>query len=338
MSVTTYGSKSPQSTLRHHRRAFTLVELLVVIAIIGILIGMLLPAVQQVREAARRTQCANKMRQLALACLNYESSRMEFPPGLNVPIEQSGSGTFWPTNSLADDMTIPDPPLKDRFTNWMMCIFPFMEQNNLHSQLDLTVREQSGNAVGEESAISATVVESLICPSDVSEELSNYNDFYFGVNSYFGVAGARAHFLDTSTADGIMYQNSSVTFAQIQDGSSNTLLIGERYSQDDEWDDFANRRGWAWSSWNASQDCLIGAVEPINFQLEENSGGSDKSPASKDQERKLNSFGSGHSGGANFAAGDGSVHFLTLESTAGLEQLLSLVIRNDGLVAGINDF
>ena len=323
-----------------NKSGFTLVELLVVIAIIGILIGMLLPAVQQVREAARRIQCGNQMRQLALALHNYESANMTFPPGLNAPIVPGATdGSFRPTNTLADGGSILQPPLEGQFTNWIMASFPFIEQNNLHSQLDFTVREQAANAAGEETAISTMVVENLICPSDVDDRVVNsFSNFWFAVNSYFGVGGEAVHFLSRSTEDGILYQNSSVGFGDISDGSSNTLLIGERFSQDDEWQDFGNFRGWAWASWNASQDVLIGALEPINFQLEAGAGGSGLNPNFDAKDRKLNSMGSGHPGGANAAVADGSVQFLTNQSTASLEVLVSLVVRNDGEVSDVTDF
>lgn len=321
---------------------FTLVELLVVIAIIGILIGMLLPAVQQVREAARRTQCANNMRQLALAMLNYESARMEFPPGLNVPIQSSGdnrSGLFFQSNEFADGSAISQPPIRDRFGSWMVWIMPFMEQNNLFNQLDLSVRETAGNAIGELDAISTTVVPGLLCPSDVDDEVVNsFQDFWFGANSYFGVAGTQSHFINRITNDGILFQNSSVSFGNIRDGSSNTLLLGERFSSDREWADFGNRRGWAWASALAAQDCINGVLEPINYQIPEGEGGSDASPSFAFTDRKLNSFSSGHPGGANFAVADGSVQFLTNESTASLELLQSLALRSDGQVSDVTNF
>jgi len=322
------------------KSGFTLVELLVVIAIIGILIGMLLPAVQQVREAARRIQCGNQMRQWALALHNYESARMTFPPGLNLAVvEGATDGSFRPTNTLADGAQPSPPPLEGQFTNWIMATFPFMEQNNLSDQLDFSRSEQNGNALGEQDAISTTVVDSLICPSDVDDQVVNsFRNFWFGVNSYFGVGGEAVHFIRKSTEDGILYQNSSIGFGDISDGSSNTLLIGERFSQDDEWQDFGNFRGWAWASWNASQDVLIGAMEPINFQLEPGIGGSNLDPGFDDRDRKLNSMGSGHPGGANAAVADGSVQFLTNQSTASLEVLVSLVVRNDGEVSDVTDF
>ena len=103
----------------HARRGFTLVELLVVIAIIGILIGMLLPAVQQVREAARRTTCMNNLRQIGLASLNFESARMSFPTA------GGQSNAFWDTGE----------ELRQRHGHenlgWLYQILPFMEQQNL---------------------------------------------------------------------------------------------------------------------------------------------------------------------------------------------------------------
>ena len=102
------------------RAGFTLVELLVVIAIIGILIGMLLPAVQQVREAARRVSCANKMRQLSLAVHNYESAHRTFPVSQVGPGKSDGSGGY-----------------QSGYYSWLVPLLPFVEQNNLYNQFDL---------------------------------------------------------------------------------------------------------------------------------------------------------------------------------------------------------
>ena len=333
------GNLTP--TRHPQRKGFTLVELLVVIAIIGILIGMLLPAVQQVREAARRTQCANQLRQWALAMHNYESARMEFPPGINAPVVDDASqfASFQTTDRFLDGSRIARAPIDGQFTNWMMAKFPFIEENNLASMLDLN--EDGANAIGGQDAVSATVVQSLICPSDVPEQVVNpFGDLWYGVNSYFGVAGTQAHFILSGdiTNDGILYQNSSVTFSDIRDGSSNTLLIGERFSQDIEWDDFSNRRGWARANRLAAEFTIMGVLEPINYKLPLGIGGTKTEPDFDLADRKLNSFSSGHPGGANFAAGDGSTHFLTIESNASLEELQALCIRNDGQTIGITEF
>ena len=314
---------------KQHRNGFTLVELLVVIAIIGILIGMLLPAVQQVREAARRTQCANNLRQAGLACLNYESAHMHFPPGLNVPIDQ-GSGSWF--TSTASNIGMPEPKIQGRFGSWMTWILPFMEQNNLFDKLDLTKRAYA-YASGPDS-LAATVVPGLICPSDIEERVVQYREYHFGANSYFGVAGLQTWYIFDITYDGILHYNSRTSFAMISDGSSNTLLAGERYSFDREWMGFKNYRGWAWSNAFAARDCLSGVVEPVNYRLPEGSD-LDNNNNFALSDKKFNSFSSAHPGGANFVMGDGSVQFVTLTNIADLELLQNLAIRNDGNVASI---
>lgn len=313
--------------LRPDRNGFTLVELLVVIAIIGILIGMLLPAVQQVREAARRTTCANNLRQLGLACMNYESAYQVFPPGLNVPIDQ-GSGSWF--TSTAGDIGMPVEPINNRFGSWMVWVFPFMEQNNIFDKLDLTQREYV-NAEGPDS-LAATIIPNLFCPSDIPEQTVQYQDYYFGANSYFGVAGLQTWYIYDITYDGMLHYNSKVGFGMISDGSSNTLLAGERYSLDREWPNFKNYRGWAWSSAFSARDCISGVLEPINYKLPVGSG---PDPGFSLTDKKFNSFSSAHQGGANFVVADGSVQFLTLTGTGQLEILQSLAIRNDGNVANV---
>lgn len=315
--------------LKPKRNGFTLVELLVVIAIIGILIGMLLPAVQQVREAARRTTCANNLRQIGLACMNYESSHEAFPPGLNVPIDL-GSGSWY--RSTASNIDMPDCPIQGCFGSWMVWIFPFMEQNNLYNSLDLNQREYA-NALGEDSP-AAKVVPNLLCPSDIDENTVVYNDYHFGANSYFGVAGLQTWYIYDITYDGMLYYNSKVKFGMITDGSSNTLLAGERYSKDAEWNNFKDYRGWAWSSSFSARDCIAGVLEPINYELPVGSG---PNPSFALTDKKFNSFSSGHPGGANFVVADGSVQFLTLTNTADLSILQNLAIRNDGTVANVKN-
>ena len=142
------NTKSPQ------RLGFTLVELLVVIAIIGILIGMLLPAVQQVREAARRTSCANNIRQLALAVHNYESALGEFPVNQVGPGEQIVSGEY-----------------ATGHYSWLVPILPQLEQQNVFNLFDMRIN--NGDADGymvdashpNAEAVS-TLIETFLCPSD----------------------------------------------------------------------------------------------------------------------------------------------------------------------------
>ena len=151
-----FSKRSPDSAAS---RGFTLVELLVVIAIIGILIAMLLPAVQSVRESARRVQCMNNIRQLSLAALNYESAHMHFPSG------------------VLDD----DDDLTDALRNGWVDMLPFFEQNNLYRQYDLNSDWKTGiNAeLGkEELAI-------FRCPSSAGDvDVDQFGDFPGGISDY----------------------------------------------------------------------------------------------------------------------------------------------------------
>ena len=136
---------------RHMQQsAFTLVELLVVIAIIGILIGMLLPAVQSVREAARRTTCLNNIKQLSLACLNYESGFSEFPPGINA------RGTGITRNGAI--RSEPNDSTQAQEIGWGVFILPYIEQDNLNNQL-----KTATNTIGIQTGpLNLTRMDSLL--------------------------------------------------------------------------------------------------------------------------------------------------------------------------------
>ena len=328
--------KSPMSPV-NARRGFTLVELLVVIAIIGILIGMLLPAVQSVREAARRTQCANNMRQCALACLNYESAHMNFPPGLNIPV-RNGSGGSLRQGHVDANGANPDAPIADRYASWLVWILPFMEQNNIYSRMDLT-QWQWDNVRGPDSP-GAQPVPSFICPSDFGDSVwilpgGSFEDSHFAVNSYFGNAGIQGWFYIGRTSDGFFNYNTETTFGMLVDGSTNTFMMGERYSFDPRFENFDQQRGWAWANRNAGRNCLIGSLAPINHMIPEGIMASSSGPFAE-TDLKYNSFSSAHPGGANFAMGDGSVQFVSEGGAASLELLQQLAVINDGQVVNIN--
>jgi len=318
------------------RTGFTLVELLVVIAIIGILIGMLLPAVQAVREAARRIQCGNNQKQLALACLNYESSHMEFPPGLNCPFsESSGDGGFFTSNAFTDGRSFPEPPIAGKFGSWLVWIMPFIEASNSFDQLNLNERERDSGNVASLASPGAQLINAFICPSDNEPDTINeISGNFYAPNSYVGCAGRVAFWINDATGDGVLNYNSSVTFGEITDGSSNTFLLGERFHFDEEWPGFSTFRGWAWSNALAAQDCLSGAAAPINYQIPEGLG---PNPSNEFKNLKQSSFSSGHTGGANFAAVDGSTHFISDSGASSLEFLEFVTVYNDGDVTGLSD-
>src|SRR5262249_15057481 len=185
------------------RVGFTLIELLVVIAIIGVLIALLVPAVQKVREAANRTQCTNNLKQIGLALHNFHGSNNRLPSGLMVPIG-TASGAIFPSSCPR----CAQPPLPGKWGSWLTWILPYMEQDNLYKQVDLNGREY--NYCGSPGAPGAQVIKSYLCPSDyLPKTVIEYSIYYFGVNSYFGNAGTKAWPVAQASLNGVLYYNSS---------------------------------------------------------------------------------------------------------------------------------
>jgi prepilin-type N-terminal cleavage/methylation domain-containing protein/prepilin-type processing-associated H-X9-DG protein len=315
------------------RRGFTLIELLVVIAIIAILIGLLLPAVQKVREAAARMQCQNNLKQIGLAVMNFEGTYQHFPPGVNVPIG-TASGMVFPTNTLVTSGKVTQPPFPNQFGSWMAYILPFVEQDNLQKQYNFNVREY-GNCNGPNST-GAQIVKIYICPTDpMPNPVTTYTTggvtYYFGMNSYLGNGGTRSWFVDANySVDGIFHLNSKVTIAGIMDGTSNTFMAGERYHKDPVYTAIGGLGGWAWSNYQAPQDCIGSTRAPLNYTIPP---GTTLNFASQDP--RVAAFGSGHTTGANFVFCDGSVRFISTSGTGSLPNYQALSTRAGGEVTDL---
>ncbi len=187
--------------------AFTLVELLVVIAIIGVLTGLILPAVQAAREAARRMQCSNNLRQIGIALHNYHDTHQRLPPGC---LQWRGPGR----------------PVGMKQFAWSAMILPFIEQTNLHLQIDFHVPFDSPrNAVP-----AATMLQVYLCPSALQSPSSGR-----GKTDYGGLYGQRIT-TRSATDNGVFIYDISFRFADVRDGLSNTICIGEdTRGPDSEW-------------------------------------------------------------------------------------------------------
>lgn len=347
--------------VKKRRIAFTLVELLVVIAIIGILIALLLPAVQAAREAARRMQCQNNLKQVGLALLNYESDHGVLPPGgiENIP--------------------------RTYGTSWWVRIFPYVEAGNIADQFDYSLGGWLGSGStnsGNNNAPAAALLQDkefpfMYCPSSmlprkVLDEALGQTGYTQRIQcaTYAGIAGA-ADGNDSNifsakyypfvflakgwiSTGGVLIQYRAVSINEITDGMSNTIAVGEQ-------SDFLSPQGSAPSPWGANgtpcsfgdcrSDCghgftmgptpsssitnnkanptfnLTCVYHPINFKTKTATGiESNCGPNSPIQ--------SVHPGGANVAFADGSVHMLS--EMLDIHTLRCLATRNDGMA--ISDF
>jgi len=331
----------PSRSIR--RQGFTLIELLVVIAIIAVLIALLLPAVQQAREAARRSQCKNNLKQIGLALHNYEGTHRTFPPGFIIPRDPS-------TSTASGYRFVGKNPA------WGLFVTPFLELTSIYnaqrfvqqggaintSTYGLLPTPSAANYLNTRPAVFA-------CPSDTQKGLSLGS---FGRSSYVGVSGdsneTRGQTVTFADLTGVFYCNSRTRLADIIDGTSNTLLVGEVSAL--QWFCYSSAtansvNGGVWAGTLefkvddlVARDC--NGYRPINRTTPDLSILSSAALGGYSGGNN-DGFGSYHTGGAHFVFADGSVRFLSENmnsqnavGTTPKGTYQRLADKSDGLVIG----
>lgn len=333
------------------RRGFTLIELLVVIAIIAVLIGLLLPAVQKVREAANRMKCQSNLKQIALACHNYESTNGTLPP--------AGKGYGFCSSAATGNGDV-------NVTNMhgFILLLPYLEQQSLFAQLDLNkafsdviwdnsgvIRNNKGNykvapwapaTPTQNQALMNNVLQSFICPSDNGPRTSTPQAFpnRYGVNGTPQLSGQRSNY-DFITLTGTDFgtcnwwtnsgtpqtrymfgENSKCRLSDVKDGLSNTFMLGETLDTPycNGWPPAWGYRAWVFSGLDPGPAPVAGSAFPAqginNWTLIASwtaCGNPTSTGTNAPTPGRLGNWGqvgSLHSGGAQFAMGDGSIRFV----------------------------
>ncbi len=318
---------------RRRNAGFTLIELLVVIAIIAILIGLLLPAVQKVREAAARSECLNNLKQMGLALHTYHDANKRFPPGF---VSQA-TGT-WPGGS--------NDPTPESGPGWSFfaLMLPYLEQAPLHRSINFNLPiADPANAAARRS-----FVPIYICPSDTAPRLVTLSDSgnppadanppvpitEAAVCSYAGVLGDGAY--EQLPFTGVFHRNSRVRMTDITDGTSNTVGVGERTSQfsANSWVGVIPGQETVYSPTAREYDPALPslrarpAITAVLVHVRITSG------APNALGNSPGSFASSHTGGAQFLNMDGSCRFIADSVTR--DTYRALVTRNGGEVIGEN--
>jgi prepilin-type N-terminal cleavage/methylation domain-containing protein/prepilin-type processing-associated H-X9-DG protein len=297
------------------RNGFTLIELLVVIAIIAVLLGLLLPAVQKVREAANRTSCLNNLKQIGLALHNYHDANGSFPSGYRCFVQKNPAYTApgW---------------------GWAALLLPYVEQDNLYRQINFNLPvEYPGHAV-----VRANALKVFVCPSDRAAGVFTVLDangsplVQAATNSYAACYGAGGEIGDEpGNGNGLFFRNSHVRIADVTDGTSNTLAVGERPA-------LFTRTAWAGCVTGGTTRVTPGAptfstsVEDPPTQPLAHTG----SHTLGDPYADPDDFFTPHVGNGNFLFGDGSVR--TVRTSVSLAVLQALSTRAGGEVVDPNAY
>jgi prepilin-type N-terminal cleavage/methylation domain-containing protein/prepilin-type processing-associated H-X9-DG protein len=296
-------------TYSRRHSAFTLVELLVVIAIIGVLVALLLPAVQAAREAARRAQCTNNLKQLALACHNYHDIHKTFPPNhiFSRPPGQGANAEGW---------------------GWQALILPQMEQQPLHEQLGVTQLSlldllAGGNpSLPNPISLLQTPIPAFLCPSDTNPDkplvpqqrhfgggigtnAGGWGNWRPAASNYMSSRGTRNNWPNVANLDaqGMFSGHVAHSIADCIDGTSNTFLIGER--------DTRFCRSGTWIGVRNPQGNLVRGFYYNTANVRVPLNAPDPPYAWNSRAGCSEGFSSMHPGGANFALADGSVRFIS---------------------------
>ncbi|SFI40783.1 DUF1559 family PulG-like putative transporter [Planctomicrobium piriforme] len=299
------------------QKGFTLIELLVVIAIIAILIALLLPAVQQAREAARRSQCKNNLKQIGLAMHNYLDVNNTFPPGhIYDVVYGNGNATTRP------------------YLGWAVYLLPYIDQAGLYGQIDTNSQGFAKDWNTDNAALftlSRTPISAYICPSDPMGPL----------NLDWGVAGApsspttpgKSNYVANYSNNSVFGQNTILRIADILDGTSNTFLVGEKTSKLNYYAGvWMGPHRWGTGVGQYTSESIYGYAngtpQPgVPWRINgDGTGGTNTSQYFK------GNFSSSHTGGAHFVYGDGKVVFLS--ENIDLTQFNAMATKAGGEIVG----
>jgi prepilin-type N-terminal cleavage/methylation domain-containing protein len=297
----------PILTLRRQRRqGFTLVELLVVIAIIGILVALLLPAIQAAREAARRSECTNHLKQLGLAAINHEAANKTLPVSEGWAGQARNGG------------------------GWILAALPYMEQQPLYDQFAPYLKGIMWNSSAEGSILDTrcraalkTPLAELHCPSDPDSPLTSTKQYQMGmigpyevaVTSYKGVAGTGINCRETGDCDGTLWLSTFLKptrFAMITDGTSHTLMIGEDMPSQNNHSAAYYANGDYCSAMPQYLEASGVALFNIIY-----------TPPKPDSWAEVMTFRSPHPGGILFCMADGSIQFFNNSIASNVYKALS---------------